>query len=280
MTRPVDTHGDDEQPERREARDDRRDPQVGPPRGATERARPDEHAHAQQHEQEESAEVVQALLTGLDVGRDTGAARGRRGRTVDPREGTHGHERRGGEQQADTQPRANADRAPERDREGDEAAAEHEHPDHEDPGIAGVPGGQIRDRLVEVAVGRLRPTGDDPGQGEEDLRRDRPRREVPSAHREPAFRRRGRSGLGRRGCRGCRHFVDGLHVCSSIAGVCATRGDHVREVAVLSNRCSIASEAHEPRGEPAWLTPPYAASNTPVRCGVAPPCEPAWLAAS
>ena len=49
------------------------------------------------------------------------------------------------------------------------AAAEHEHPDHEDPGIAGVPGGEIRDRLVEVAVGRLRPTGDDPGQGEEDL---------------------------------------------------------------------------------------------------------------
>ena len=85
MTRPVDTHGDDEQPERREARDDRRDPQVGPPRGATERARPDEHAHAQQHEQEESAEVVQALLAGLDVGGDTGAARGRRGRTVDPR---------------------------------------------------------------------------------------------------------------------------------------------------------------------------------------------------
>ena len=38
MTRPVDTHGDDEQPERREPRDDRRDPQVGPPRSDGTRA--------------------------------------------------------------------------------------------------------------------------------------------------------------------------------------------------------------------------------------------------
>ena len=155
MTRTVDTHGDDEQDERREAGDDRRLPQVGPARGATERASPDEHAHAQQHEEEESGEVVQALLAGLDLGRDTSVARGRRGRTVEPGEGTHGHECRGADEEPKAEPRPNADRVPERDREGDETAAEHEHPDHDDPGRTGAPAARSEIGWLKVAVVRL-----------------------------------------------------------------------------------------------------------------------------